>query len=96
MRPLFALAVVSALLAGCTPYVPMKADFATSGLAPAGDIPPEYAAFNRYDPAVADVMAKQICATAFSPRESGTLDADPGRLVTRRGTCAPHQPILGN
>ena len=96
MRPLFALAVVSALLGGCTPYMPMKADFATSGLAPKGDIPPEYAAFNAYDPAVGAVMADQICATPFRPRETSTIGAEPGQLVTTRGTCAPHRPILGN
>ena len=96
MRPLFALAVVSALLAGCTPYLPMKADFATSGLAPTGDIPPEYAAFNAYEPAVGAVLADQICATEFRPRETVILDAEPGQLVTTRGTCATHQPIFGN
>jgi hypothetical protein len=96
MRRLLVLVLVSPLVAGCTPYLPMRADFGTSGLAKAGDIPPEYAAFNAYDPGVSAVMAEQICATNFQPRETITNEAQPGQLVTARGTCAIHQPIVGN
>jgi hypothetical protein len=96
MRPLVVLALVSPLLAGCTPYMPMRTDFGVSALAPAGDIPPEFAAFNAYDPGLNPVMAAQLCATRFDPRETATTDAQPGQLVTTRGTCAAHIPIIGN
>jgi hypothetical protein len=74
----------------------MRSDFGVSALAPAGDIPPEFAAFNAYDPAVNPVLAAQVCATGFQPRETVTTDAEPGQLVTTRGTCAIHRPIIGN
>jgi hypothetical protein len=96
MRPLLALALVSPLVAGCTPYLPMRSDFGVSALAPAGDIAPEFAAFNAYDPAVGPTLAAQVCATGFVPRETVVADAEPGQLVTTRGTCATHRPIIGN
>ena len=96
MRPLIVLALVSPLLAGCTPYLPMRSDFGVSALAPVGAIPPEFAGFNAYDPAVNPALAAQICATPFEPRETVTTDAVPGQLVSTRGTCATHRPIIGN
>jgi hypothetical protein len=96
MRPLILLALVSPLVAGCTPYIPMRTDFGVSALAPKGDIPPEFAAFNAYDPALNPILAAQVCATGFEPRETTITDAVPGQLVTARGTCAPHRPIIGN
>ncbi len=96
MRPLIVLALVSPLMAGCTPNMPMSSDFGVSALAPAGAIPPEFAGFNAYDPAVNPALAAQICATPFEPRETVTTDAVPGQLVSTRGTCATHRPIIGN
>jgi len=37
---LISLMMLPAILAGCTPYIPVKDDFATSALAPAGDSRP--------------------------------------------------------
>jgi hypothetical protein len=96
MRLLSALALVVPLVAGCTPYIPMKADFATTAAVPQGEIPPEYAKFNNYDPKTSAVLANQICATPYQPNTVTTRDASPGQMVTATGTCEPHQPILGN
>ena len=96
MRLLLALALLLPAVAGCTPYIPEKLDFGTSAAVPKGDIPPEYAKFNAYDPSVNAVLAQQLCATAYEPVGARTSDASPGQLVTARGTCAVHQPIIGN
>jgi hypothetical protein len=95
MRLIFALAVCSPLLAGCTPYLPQRTDFGTSAAVPKGDIPPEYAAFNAYDPGVNSVLAQQICATPYRPADVVTNNASPGQLVSAHGTCASHLPIIG-
>jgi hypothetical protein len=96
MRLLLALALLSPLVSGCTPYIPEKLDFGTSAAAAKGDIPPEYAEFNAYDPNVNPVLAQQICATSYQPGDVVTNDANPGQLITAHGTCAVHQPIVGN
>ena len=96
MRKLAVFALALPLVAGCTPYIPLKTDFGTSAAVWRGDIPPEYAAFNAYDPAVNPLMAQQICATPHQPSDIRTNAASPGALVTERGTCATHQPIIGN
>jgi hypothetical protein len=96
MRLLFALALLSPLVAGCTPYLPIKADFGTSAAVPKGNLPPEYAQFNAYDASVNATLAQQICATLYQPGDVVTTDASPGQLVTAHGTCAPHRPIIGN
>lgn len=95
MRLLVALVLTAPLVAGCTPYIPERLDFGTSALAPKGDIPPEYAGFNNYDPNINPVLANQICATSYQPRAVTTSDASPGQLVTATGTCAPHKVLLG-
>lgn len=96
MRLLFAVALVAPLVASCTPYIPEKLDFGTSAAMPKGPIPPEYAGFNAYDPSVNAVLAQQVCATAYRPGDVTTSDASPGQLVTAHGTCAIHQPVIGN
>jgi hypothetical protein len=95
MRLLLATLLVVSLVAGCTPYIPERLDFGTSALTPKGDIPPEYAAFNKYDPSVNGVLGDQICATAYQPRAVTTADASPGQMVTATGTCAPHRVLIG-
>jgi hypothetical protein len=95
MRLLFALALVSPLVASCTPYIPQKLDFGTTAAVPKGDIPPEYAGFNAYDPNTNALVANQICATSYQPGAVTTADASPGALVTASGTCAPHRPFTG-
>jgi len=96
MRLILALVLLSPLVAGCTPYLPEKLDFGTSAAVPKGPIPPEYAAFNAYDPGVNSVLASQICATPYQPGDVEVNDASPGQLVTAHGTCATHRPIVGN
>ena len=96
MRLLSGLVLVVPLLAGCTPYLPMKADFGTTAAVPTGTIPPEYTQFNAYDPNVNLVVANQICATGYELAKVTTSPASPGELVSATGTCARHQPILGN
>ena len=95
MRVLFLLVMLSPLMAGCTPYIPVKDDFGTSALAPAGDMPPEFAEFNVYDPAVNGLLADQLCATPYQPIEEKTLGAATGRLVQARGRCQTHIPLFG-
>ena len=95
MRVFLALVIVSPLLAGCTPYIPVKDNFATSAAVPAGDTPPEFAEFNAYDPAVNTLLADQICATPYQPLEEQTLGAGSGRLVQARGRCQTHIPLFG-
>jgi hypothetical protein len=98
MRVLLYFALLSAavvLQSGCTPYIPVKDDFATSALAPVGDIPPEFAEFNKFDPAVNVLLEDQVCATSYEPLEAKTLGASSGRLVDARGRCRAHVPIFG-
>ena len=99
MRVFVVLAMLSALLAGCTPYIAVKDDFGTSALAPPADprvgVPPELAEFNVYDPAVNGVLAAQLCATPYQPLEQKTLSAASGTLVEARGRCQTHIPLFG-
>ena len=99
MRVLFILVTLSVLSAGCTPYIPVKDDFGTSALAlpidSRGAIPPEFAEFNAYDPAVNRLVANQICTTPYQLLEEKTLDASSGRLVAARGRCQTHIPLFG-
>lgn len=96
MRLLPGLVLVLPLLAGCTPYLPMKADFGTTAWVPTGTVPPEYTKFNAYDPNVNVLVANQICATPYEAAKVTTSSASPGELVTTTGSCARHQPVLGN
>jgi hypothetical protein len=95
MRSLAALVLAAPLFAGCSPYIPERLDFGTTAAVPKGETPPEYAAFNNYDPAVNAVLADQLCATEYQPRAVTTDDANPGELVRATGTCAPHRVLLG-
>jgi hypothetical protein len=95
MRSLIALVLATLLVAGCTPYIAERLDFGTTSAVPKGNIPPEYAAFNNYDPAVDLVLANQICATTYHPGAVSTSDANPGQLVYATGACAPHRVLLG-
>jgi len=96
---LLSVAVLSVMGAGCTPYIPVKDDFGTSALAPpmgsGGDIPPEFAEFNAYSPAVNGLLADQICATPYQLLEEQSLGAASGRLVQARGRCQTHVPLFG-
>lgn len=95
MRALLAV-ILLFLAASCTPYIPVRDDFGTSALAPTGDIPPEFAEFNVYNPRVNQLLADQLCATPVQPLEEKTRGADSGRLIQARVRCETHVPFFGN
>jgi hypothetical protein len=95
MRVFSALLLVSLGLAACTPFIPVKDDFATSALVPTGDIPPEFGEFNAYQAAVNPLLADQICATPYQFLEEKTVGATPGQLLQARARCQTHIPLLG-
>jgi hypothetical protein len=75
------------LAGGCTPYIPVKDAFTTSALKPTGNIPPEFAEFNNYDPEVSALLADQVCATPYIPLQERSLRAAPGELIAETGRC---------
>ncbi|MGH7045118.1 MAG: hypothetical protein ACREE2_01850 [Stellaceae bacterium] len=87
MRILPALALIGLLAAGCTPAIPVKEAFGVSGQQPAGPLPPEFAAFNNYDPRVAQLLAEQMCATPYKLQVVKALEAAPGQIVAATGRC---------
>lgn len=95
MRALLTMLLLSSLVSGCTPYIPVKDDFGTSALAPSGTIPPEFVQFNNYDTGVNRLLAQQICATPYQPLEDKSLGAAAGRLEQARGRCQTHVPLWG-
>jgi hypothetical protein len=94
MRTFPALALVSLLIAGCTPYIPIKDAFGVSALKPTGTIPPEFAEFNSYDPRVNPLVADQICATPYQPQVVRSVTAAPGEIVAASGRCQTYYPRL--
>jgi hypothetical protein len=88
MRAVAALFAVGLLAAGCSDYIPVKSDFGVTAATPKGQLPPEFAAFNNYDPAVAPLLANQLCATPYRLLEQKDLPAAPGELAAWRGRCA--------
>jgi hypothetical protein len=90
----FGFAIVLLVLAGCTPEIPVKPDFGTSGLRPTGNIPPEFAAFNNFDAGVNPLLAGQICATPYIRQVERMAQAVPGTLVAARGQCAFYAPFV--
>ena len=95
MRAFLAVVLVVCGLAGCTPYIPVKPGFGTSALVPVGDIPPEFAQFNNYDPSVNGLLAYQLCATPYQPYVEKSVGAVPGGLVQAYGRCRNHVPLFG-
>jgi len=87
MRTLPILALISLLVAGCTPYIPVKDAFATSALRPTGTIPPEFAEFNTYNPQVNALLGDQICATPYELRVEQSAEAAPGEIIAATGRC---------
>jgi hypothetical protein len=100
MRQLFALGLCSLLLVsifpGCTPYIPVEDAFGTSALNPTGNIPPEFAEFNNYDPSVNALLAEQSCATPYILLADKSLRGAPGELIAASGRCQPYEITLGN
>lgn len=95
MRAFIALLLLTPLLPGCTPYIPVKDDFGTSALKPAPAIPPEFAAFNNYDPTVNPLLAEQTCATPYVPLQERSVTASTGSIIEARGRCQTHIPLVG-
>ena len=100
MRSPFTIGLLSVLLAnlagGCTPYIPVEDAFTTSALKPTGNIPPEFAEFNNYDPEVNGLLADQVCATPHIPLQEKSLRATPGELIAETGRCRPHVVSIHN
>jgi len=96
MRLFFILAFPAALLYGCTPFIPIKDELGTSALKPTGNIPPEFAEFNNYDPQVNAVVADQVCATPYILLTEKSLRAAPGEIVAWSGRCEPYEIRLDN
>jgi hypothetical protein len=100
MRHPCTLGILSVLLAnlagGCTPYIPVEDAFTTSALKPTGNIPPEFAEFNNYDPEVNTLLADQVCATPYTPFYEKSLRAAPGELIAETGRCRPYVVSIHN
>jgi hypothetical protein len=100
MRYLFALALVpvfaASLCAGCTPYIPVKDDFGTSALQPTGNIPPDFAEFNNFEPGINTLLADQMCATPYIRLQDKSLRAAPGELIASQGRCRPYVVTIQN
>jgi hypothetical protein len=95
MRHLFpALVLMCVLSAACTPAIPIADQFGVSALSKTGQIPPEFAAFNRYDPRVNGVLADQSCATPPQVEAVRSLAADPGELQDQQTRCVTYQPFF--
>ena len=94
------LGLLSVLLAnfagGCTPYTPVEDAFTTSALKPTGNIPPEFAEFNNYDPEVNPLLADQVCATPYIALQERSLRASPGELIAETGRCRPYLAPISN
>jgi hypothetical protein len=95
MRAFLALVLLSGLVAGCTPYIPVKPGFGTSALVPVGDIPPEFAEFNNFEPGVNRLLANQVCATPYQLYEEKAIHVIPGQMVQAYGRCRNHVPLFG-
>jgi hypothetical protein len=96
IRACFALAPLALALAGCATPIPTKNDFGASALLEAGDSPPGFAAFNRFDPATNDLLARQLCATPYQRLNENAMGADPGRFEQLIARCRTHVPLWGS
>jgi hypothetical protein len=94
MRHLPAFALTCLLIAGCTPYIPVRDEFSTSALKPTGTIPPEFAEFNSYNPQVDPLLADQICATPYDLQVLQSAEAAPGEIVAASGRCQTYTTAL--
>jgi hypothetical protein len=96
MRVFPALALLCLFAAGCTPYIPVKDEFGVSALRPTGEIPPEFAEFNRYDPRINPLLADQLCATPYQIQAVKALDAAPGEILAAQARCEIYKPFFAN
>lgn len=96
MRALLALALLMPVLAACGTPIPAKDEFGATALLAAGDIAPGYAEFNRFDAAMNDLVADQICAGPHRPLEEKVMPAVPGRFEQLISRCRTHVPLFGS
>ncbi|MGC2203471.1 MAG: hypothetical protein WA633_25420 [Stellaceae bacterium] len=96
MRLFILLALPAVCLGGCTPFIPIKDAFTTGAAKPTGNIPPEFLAFNKYDPQVNAEITDQMCATPYILDAEKSLRATPGEFVTWIGRCEPYEIRLDN
>ena len=89
-------ALLAVLAEGCTPSIPVEDAFTTSALRPTGNIPPEFAEFNNYDPEVNGLLADQVCATPYIPLQEKSLRGAPGELIAETGRCRPYVVSIHN
>ncbi len=85
------LATAAAVLGGCANPIPVRRGIGTSALEKKGEIPPEFAEFNNYDPRVNALLAGQICATPYRVLQQKTMPMEPGALVAWRIECTPYR-----
>ncbi len=79
---------------GCAGRVPRA--FGTSALKPTGNIPPEFAEFNNFDPQANAVVADQVCALPYTLLTEKSLRASPGEIVAWSGRCEQYEIRLDN
>jgi hypothetical protein len=96
MRLCFVLALPAVLSSACTPFIPIKDAFSTSAVIAAGNIPPEFAEFNRYDPQVNAIVSDQMCATPYILNTEKSLRATPGEFIAWSGRCEQYKIRLDN
>src|SRR5271165_4950358 len=94
MRIFSALIALCLLAAGCTPTIPVKDEFGVSALRTNEEIPPEFAAFNRYDWRVNPLLADQMCATPFQTQAIRALAAVPGEILADQARCQTYRPVF--
>ena len=92
MRVSVALALVGLFAAACTPHIPVEPSFDVSALQPTAPIPPEFAAFNRYDSRVNPLLAEQMCATPYRVQVVRALAAVPGEILDEQAYCERYYP----
>ena len=96
MRLFLVLALPAVLSGACTPFIPIQDAFSTSAVIPTGNIPPEFAQFNRYDPQVNAVVSDQTCATPYILDTDKSLRATPGEFVAWSGRCEQYEIRIDN
>ncbi|MFZ3234586.1 MAG: hypothetical protein WA417_19295 [Stellaceae bacterium] len=96
MRRSSALLLLCLVAAGCTPYLPIKDEFGVSALRATGEIPPEFAAFNRYEPRVNALLAEQVCATPDRTEAVKALEAVPGEILAAQVRCQTYKPFFAD
>jgi hypothetical protein len=96
MRLFIVIAFAVVFAGACTPFIPIKDDFGTSGLKATGNIPPEFLEFNNYNPQANAVVSEQMCATPYILDAEKSLRATPGEFIAWNGRCEQYEIRLDN